>query len=53
MDSTTARPIRRASSTARRIAYVDGQSWNETKAIVRGKNGIAALTICDVPLSEN
>jgi len=35
--------------TARTISYVDGAAWSQA-ALLRGANGIAALSFCDVPL---
>ena len=40
-----------APSTARTISYVNGDKWNHKQPIIRGLNGIAALTFCNVPLS--
>ena len=37
------------SSTAKTIKYVDGGSWRQER-ILRGQNGIAALTFCDMPI---
>ena len=36
-------------SAARRLTYLDSQSWSQSK-LLRGENGIAALTFCDVPI---
>jgi len=36
---------------ARRITYLDELSWSQDRLLV-GKNGIAALTFCDVPISD-
>jgi len=36
-------------STAKTIKYVAGGSWQQER-VMRGKNGIAALTFCDVPI---
>ena len=36
-------------STAKRITYLKEKSWSQKKLIV-GKNGIAALTFCEVPI---
>ncbi|MFZ9915323.1 MAG: sialate O-acetylesterase, partial [Phycisphaerales bacterium] len=42
--------LRLASPTeARTISYIDGDDWSQ-KAILRGENGIAALTFCEVPI---
>jgi peptidoglycan/xylan/chitin deacetylase (PgdA/CDA1 family) len=37
-------------SSAKTIKYVDGGSWKQER-VIRGKNGIAALTFCDVPIN--
>jgi len=34
---------------ARTISYIDGDRWSQ-KTILRGENGIAALTFCEVPI---
>jgi len=39
-----------APSTARTISYVNGDKWNHKQPIIRGLNGIAALTFCNVPI---
>jgi hypothetical protein len=39
----------KAASPATTITYLDGASWNP-KNLLRGANGIAALTFCEVPL---
>jgi len=36
-------------STVKTIKYVDGGSWSQNR-LIRGENGIAALTFCDVPV---
>lgn len=38
-----------APSSARKLTYLDSISWSPDK-ILRGSNGIAALTFCDVPI---
>ncbi len=38
-----------ASSTAKTLTYLDSASWNPNH-LLRGENGIAALTFCDVPI---
>ena len=35
---------------ATRITYIDGKNWNEKKTPLRGKNGIAAFSFCQVPI---
>lgn len=40
---------RSAISTAHTLAYLDGKSWSQS-TLLRGVNGIAALTFCDVPI---
>jgi len=40
-----------APSTARTITYVSGEKWRHQMPVLRGQNGIAALTFCNVPLS--
>jgi hypothetical protein len=39
-----------APSNARRITYIKGDFWNAKEAFLKGKNGIAALTFCEVPI---
>jgi len=40
-------------AAARRITYLDSRAWNENN-LLYGRNGIAALTFCEVPLlSQN
>ena len=39
-----------ASSTAQRINYLDRKAWNQTN-LLACTNGIAALTLCKVPIS--
>ncbi|QJW98299.1 DUF2341 domain-containing protein [Frigoriglobus tundricola] len=39
-----------APSTARTVTYLDSAAWSPDK-LVRGANGIAALTFCEVPLA--
>ena len=38
-------------TTAQAITYLDSASWSQ-KRLLRGANGIAALTFCNVPLLE-
>ncbi|MCE2885637.1 MAG: DUF2341 domain-containing protein [Planctomycetaceae bacterium] len=38
-----------APTDARTISYIDGDRWSQ-KTILRGENGIAALTFCEVPI---
>ncbi len=38
-----------APSTAKTITYLDSAAWSQ-KTLLRGENGIAALTFCEVPL---
>ena len=38
-----------APTAARAISYIDGDRWSQ-KTILRGENGIAALTFCEVPI---
>ncbi|MCH2181096.1 MAG: DUF2341 domain-containing protein [Mariniblastus sp.] len=35
---------------ATHITYIDGRNWNEKKRPLRGKNGIAAFSFCQVPI---
>jgi Family of unknown function (DUF6288)/Concanavalin A-like lectin/glucanases superfamily/Domain of unknown function (DUF2341)/HEAT repeats/Carbohydrate esterase, sialic acid-specific acetylesterase len=35
---------------AENITYINGQSWSQ-KTLLRGQNGIAALTFCEVPIA--
>jgi hypothetical protein len=39
-------------SAARKIAYLKEADWSQDR-LLWGENGIAALTFCDVPISEN
>jgi hypothetical protein len=39
----------KAASAARKISYLDEMSWSQEKLLI-GKNGIAALTFCNVPI---
>jgi hypothetical protein len=39
----------KSASPAATLTYLDGASWNP-KNVLRGANGIAALTFCEVPL---
>lgn len=39
-------------SAATRITYLDSKSWSQ-KTLLRGVNGIAALTFCDVPITRD
>jgi hypothetical protein len=36
-------------SPAQKLTYLDSKSWNQSR-LLRGENGIAALTFCDVPI---
>jgi HEAT repeat protein len=38
-----------STSGAQDITYLNGQSWSQ-KTILRGANGIAALTFCEIPI---
>jgi hypothetical protein len=38
-----------APSTARTLTYLDSKTWKPT-TVLRGENGIAALTFCEVPI---
>jgi hypothetical protein len=40
----------KSASPATTITYLDGASWKPGK-VLRGANGIAALTFCEVPLA--
>ena len=37
-------------STAKTLSYIKGGKWKQEDAIIRGANGIAALTFCEVPI---
>jgi len=37
-------------SDAQQITYVKGDFWNIEKTLLKGENGIAALTFCEVPI---
>ncbi len=39
-----------APSTAQNLTYLDSKSWNQA-TLLRGENGIAALTFCEVPIA--
>jgi hypothetical protein len=36
-------------SKAKTLTYLDGATWSQER-LLRGENGIAALTFCDVPI---
>jgi hypothetical protein len=36
-----------APTDARTVSYIDGERWSQS-TILRGENGIAALTFCEV-----
>jgi hypothetical protein len=38
-------------SKARQITYLDSKAWSQS-TVLRGVNGIAALTFCDVPIAS-
>ncbi|MFO0798267.1 MAG: DUF2341 domain-containing protein [Gemmataceae bacterium] len=38
-----------APSAARRVTYLDSRAWSQAR-LLRGANGLAALTFCDVPI---
>ena len=38
-----------AASAASRLTYLDSKSWSQS-TLLRGENGIAALTFCEVPI---
>jgi len=40
----------KAASAAQNITYIDGNSWSQ-RTLLRGENGIAALTFCEVPIT--
>ena len=42
-----------APSAATKIMYVKGGVWKQDQAIIRGTNGIAALTFCDVTIQPS
>lgn len=39
-------------SSAHRLTYLIGSRWNRKDPVLRGANGIAALTFCSVPIEE-
>jgi len=41
----------KGASAAKKITYLHEMSWSQAKLLI-GKNGIAALTFCDVPISR-
>ena len=41
----------KAPSTARKLTYLDSNSWSQDN-LLRGENGIAALTFCEVPIQR-
>lgn len=40
-----------APTSAKRLAYLDSAAWSQDK-LLRGANGIAALTFCEVPIAK-
>lgn len=38
-----------AGSTAKKLTYLDSKSWSQS-SLLRGENGIAALTFCEAPI---
>ena len=38
-----------AASPAQKLTYLDSKSWGQSR-LLRGENGIAALTFCEVPI---
>ena len=38
-------------STAQKLTYLDSKSWSQA-TLLRGENGIAALTFCEVPIAS-
>jgi hypothetical protein len=38
-----------AATTAQKLTYLDSKSWSQAR-LLRGENGIAALTFCEVPI---
>ena len=48
---TLDRPAAKKDSGSR-LSYVDGRAWSIAR-LLRGTNGIAALTFCDVPVGES
>jgi hypothetical protein len=40
-----------APTAANTITYLDSKQWNQ-ETLLRGENGIAALTFCEVPMSD-
>ncbi|OWK38732.1 MotA/TolQ/ExbB proton channel family protein [Fimbriiglobus ruber] len=47
---TTLRLKLTAPSTAKTVTYLDSAAWSQ-KALLKGENGLAALTFCEVPIS--
>ena len=41
-----------ASATAKTITYITDKKW-APKTLLHGRNGLAALTFCEVPLEMN
>ena len=39
-------------STAKTLTYIKGGRWKQEEAIIQGENNIAALTFCEVPISN-
>jgi len=39
-----------ASSKAKDITYIYGKNWSQ-QALIKGVNGIAALSFCEVPVA--
>ena len=42
----------KGASTAEKITYLDSKSWSQND-LLRGQNGIAALSFCEVPLAQS
>ena len=40
-----------APTAAKTITYLDSKQWSQ-ETLLRGENGIAALTFCEVPISD-
>jgi hypothetical protein len=38
-----------SATSAQRLTYLDSKSWSQAR-LLRGENGLAALTFCDVPI---
>ena len=38
-------------SKAQKLTYLDSKAWSQAR-LMRGENGLAALTFCEVPIRQ-